>query len=193
MAQESPQMVPVRCRKVKNETKREQYLHNNKESEGGGTTPKMRIKRIQHYECDLVPARPVQEAKKKSKKDKKEKGQANPCGVVGNKYHSKEDGRFTSHDDEDYCSSLWFSCRSGGRRKGKQGSRSTTWIKKPANAGRHSKDEPRKVKCSTNEPIKEKMTQEEQEELIKKETAKLASAVTSKRRPIRIRIGKKSE
>ena len=183
------------CRKVKNETKREQYLHKNKESEGGGTTPKMRIKRIYHYECDLVPAAPIQE-KKKSKKKKSKKGE-NPCGVVGNKYHAKDDGRFTSHEDEDYCSSLWFSCRSGGRRKGQQGSKSTQWIKQPANAGRHTKDEPRKRKCSTNEPVKEDMTQAEQERVVKRETQRLAkeqSVLRSKhdgKRTLKIRIGKK--
>jgi len=190
VAAASPQLVPVRCRKTKNETKREQYLEKQPEHQGGGSIPKLRVKRIYHYECDLVPAQPVQEEKKKAKK-KKEKKAENPCGVVGNKYHSKEDGRFTSHEDEDYCQSLWFSCRSGGRRKGKKGTRSTQFIKKPANAGRHSKSEPRKVKCSTNEPLEEaEMTQAEQEQLIKRETARLSNPGTKKRKLI-IRIGKK--
>jgi len=190
VATASPQLVPVRCRKTKNETKKEQYLEKQPEHQGGGSIPKLRVKRIYHYECDLVPAQPVQEEKKKEKKKaekKQDKKAKNPCNQVGNKFHSSSTGKFTSHEDEDYCQSLWFSCRSGGRRKGKKGSRSTQFIQQPANAGRHSKDEPRKVKCSTNQKLtKEEMTQAEQERVIKQETARL-----TKKRKLIIRIGKK--
>ena len=85
----------------------------------------------------------------------KEKKMKNPCGSVGNPTHSADDGRFTSTDDEDYCRSLWNACPSGGRRRGKKGSKSTTWIKKPHQAGRHTKDNPRKWKCGKNEPLEE--------------------------------------
>lgn len=87
--------------------------------------------------------------------EEKKKQKPNPCGVPGNPYHDEETGRFSSPEDGNYCKSLWFSCRQQGRRRGTKGSKSTKWIKSPANAGRHTKSEPRKVKCSTGKPIKE--------------------------------------
>jgi len=108
-------------------------------------------------ECfeDIDQERLIEEIVLTIQEEKKKKSKPNPCGVSGNPYHDADTGRFTSPEDGDYCKSLWFSCRQTGRRRGSKGSKTTKWVKSPANAGRHTKNEPRKVKCSTGKKIAE--------------------------------------
>jgi len=58
-------MKAVRCKRTKNEVKREHYLQKIPESEGGGERPMIRIKKVQHIECE------VETSSAPSKKSKK--------------------------------------------------------------------------------------------------------------------------
>jgi len=184
MPKSKTKLVPRRCKKIKHDITKDTKLKKRAAKDGGGEIPVQKIKKNETWECEMeavpnytdeapkVVRKPADWNKKRERhlpdgakelktlsvgiaEKKKEKKTKNPCGSVGNPTHSAETGRFTSTDDEDYCRSLWNACPSGGRRRGKKGSKSTTWIKKPHQAGRHTKDNPRKWKCGKNEPLEE--------------------------------------
>ena len=82
--------------------------------------------------------------------EKKESKQEKP----GNPYHSKNDGKFTSYEDEDYCWSLFFSEPNRGRVRGNKGSKVQKAISKPQDAGRGAtRDGHGSYKCSTNTKV----------------------------------------
>lgn len=102
-----------------------------------------------------------------AEEEKSEKKKPKCSGTPGNPYHSKSTGQWTSYKDSDYCYSKYFSCPSGGRTRGKKGSKQQLAISDPQNAGRGPrKDTHGDWKCSTNKKIEEDQIGEGRDERI---------------------------
>ena len=104
---------------------------------------------------------------KDKKKDKKKKPACDD--VVGNRLHSKQDGKF-SDKSTDNCWSLYDACPEGGRSRTKAGSNKRLAISNPSKSGRRPD---REFKCSTNKKITEKniITKSQLERIIREEIA----------------------
>ena len=73
MSQQRTQYKPTNCRKIKDEYKKDWFMKKKPASKGGGSIPKVKIKHIETYECDvadLVNQRIVKEQDSPKKKSR---------------------------------------------------------------------------------------------------------------------------